>query len=49
MSTNPIVDYHVVYAATLIAIAYLGTRYRSFAEDKWLQIPFVQRHRGVLS
>lgn len=49
MSTNPIVDYHVVYAATLITIAYLGSRYRSFAGAKWLQVPYVQRHRGVLS
>jgi thiosulfate dehydrogenase (quinone) large subunit len=48
MSTNPIVDYHIIYAFALIALAV------TFAGDiwglgkRWAKLPFVQRNRWLL-
>ena len=47
-STNPLVDYHVVYALALIVIAvtYAGDRFG--LGRRWAQLPFVSRHGSVL-
>lgn len=47
-STNPIIDYHIVYAAALIALAltYAG---RTWGLGRaWARLPFVQRHRWLI-
>ncbi|MFI7598128.1 hypothetical protein [Actinoplanes sp. NPDC049681] len=47
-STNPIVDYHLVYAAALIvaAAAYAGHTWG--LGRLWTRIPFVQKHRWLI-
>jgi thiosulfate dehydrogenase (quinone) large subunit len=48
MSTNPIVDYHIIYALVLIALAltYAG---RTWGLGKlWARLPFVRRHRWLI-
>jgi thiosulfate dehydrogenase [quinone] large subunit len=48
MSTNPIVDYHIIYALALIALAvtYAG---RTWGFGKlWAKLPFVQRNRWLI-
>jgi thiosulfate dehydrogenase (quinone) large subunit len=48
MSTNPIVDYHIIYALALIALAvtYAG---RTWGLGRWWAgLPFVQRNRWLL-
>jgi thiosulfate dehydrogenase [quinone] large subunit len=48
MSTNPIVDYHVVYAIALIVLALLAAG-RTWGFGKaWAKLPFVQRNRWLL-
>ena len=44
MSTNPIVDYHIINALALIALAV------TYAGNTWLwaRLPFVQRNRWLL-
>jgi thiosulfate dehydrogenase (quinone) large subunit len=48
MSTNPIVDYHVVYALALIALAvtYAGDTWG--LGRLWARLPFVRRNRWLL-
>jgi thiosulfate dehydrogenase (quinone) large subunit len=48
MSTNPIVDYHIVYALVLIALAvtYAGNTWG--LGRRWAKLPFVQRNRWLL-
>jgi thiosulfate dehydrogenase [quinone] large subunit len=48
MSTNPIVDYHIVYALALIVVAltYAGNTW-GFGKV-WAKLPFVQRNRWLL-
>ena len=47
-STNPLVDYHVIYALALIVIAatYAGDRWG--LGRVWARLPFVQRHGSLL-
>jgi thiosulfate dehydrogenase [quinone] large subunit len=48
MSTNPIVDYHIIYALALIALAvtYAG---RAWGLGRWWAgLPFVQRNRWLI-
>lgn len=47
-STNPLVEYHVVYALALIVVAvtYAGDRFG--LGRRWAQLPFVRRHASVL-
>lgn len=47
-SSNPLVDYHVLYAVVLIvlAVAYAGTTWG--LGRRWAQIPFVQRNHWML-
>src|SRR5919197_6112047 len=48
MSTNPIVDYHIIYALALIAVAltYAGNTWG--LGRLWAKLPFVQRNRWLL-
>jgi thiosulfate dehydrogenase [quinone] large subunit len=48
MSTNPIVDYHIVYALVLIALAltYAGNTWG--LGRLWARLPFVQRNRWLI-
>ena len=47
-STNPIVDYHLVYAIALIvaAAAYAGHTWG--LGRRWARIPLVQKHRWLI-
>jgi thiosulfate dehydrogenase (quinone) large subunit len=48
MSTNPIVDYHIIYALVLIALAltYAGNTWG--LGKLWARLPFVQRNRWLI-
>jgi thiosulfate dehydrogenase [quinone] large subunit len=48
MSTNPIVDYHIIYALVLIAVAltYAGNTWG--LGRLWARLPFVHRNRWLL-
>jgi thiosulfate dehydrogenase [quinone] large subunit len=48
MSTNPIVDYHIIYALALIALAlaYAGNTWG--LGRLWARLPFVQRNRWLI-
>jgi thiosulfate dehydrogenase [quinone] large subunit len=48
MSTNPIVDYHILYALVLIAVAltYAGNTWG--LGKLWAKLPFVQRNHWLL-
>jgi thiosulfate dehydrogenase [quinone] large subunit len=48
MSTNPIVDYHIVYALVLIAAALLYAGNTWGLGKLWARLPFVQRNRWLL-
>jgi thiosulfate dehydrogenase (quinone) large subunit len=48
MSTNPIVDYHIIYALVLIAVALLYAGNTWGFGKLWAKLPFVQRHRWLL-
>jgi thiosulfate dehydrogenase [quinone] large subunit len=47
-STNPLFDYHVVYALALIvfAVTYAGDRFG--LGRRWAQLPVVRRYRSIL-
>ncbi|MGK2854742.1 MAG: DoxX family protein [Microbacteriaceae bacterium] len=47
-STNPLFDYHVVYALALIvlAVTYAGDRFGM--GRRWAQLPVVRRYRSIL-
>jgi thiosulfate dehydrogenase (quinone) large subunit len=48
MSTNPLVEYHIIYALALIALAltYAGNTWG--LGKLWAKLPFVQRNRWLL-
>jgi thiosulfate dehydrogenase [quinone] large subunit len=48
MSTNPIVDYHIIYALVIIAVAltYAGNTWG--LGRAWARLPFVQRNRWLI-
>jgi thiosulfate dehydrogenase (quinone) large subunit len=48
MSTNPVVDYHVIYALVLIVVAVMHAGDRWGFGRIWAKIPFVGRHRAIL-
>jgi thiosulfate dehydrogenase (quinone) large subunit len=48
MSTNPIVDYHVVYALVLVALALTYAGHTLGLGKLWAGLPFVQRHRWLI-
>ena len=48
-STNPLVDYHVIYALALIVLAVTAAGNRWGLGRAWARLPFVRRHATVLS
>jgi len=48
MSTNPIVDYHLIYALALIALAVTYAGHTWGLGRWWARLPFVQRHRWLI-
>ncbi len=48
MSTNPIIDYHIIYALALIAVAVLSAGTTWGLGKLWAKLPFVQRNRWLL-
>ncbi|WP_149550204.1 DoxX family membrane protein [Streptomyces marokkonensis] len=48
MSTNPFADYHLVYAAVLIALAAAGAGATWGLGRAWARLPFVSRNRWLL-
>jgi thiosulfate dehydrogenase (quinone) large subunit len=48
MSTNPIVDYHIIYALVLIALALTYAGHTWGLGKLWARLPFVQHNRWLL-
>ena len=48
MSTNPIVDYHIIYALALIALAVTFAGNVWGLGRRWTRLPFVQRNRWLI-
>ena len=48
MSTNPIVDYHIIFALALIALALTYAGHTWGLGKLWARLPFVQRHRWLI-
>jgi thiosulfate dehydrogenase [quinone] large subunit len=48
MSTNPIVDYHIIYALALIALAVVYAGNTWGLGRLWAKLPFVQRNRWLI-
>jgi thiosulfate dehydrogenase (quinone) large subunit len=48
MSTNPIVDYHIIYALALIAMAVVYAGRTWGLGRRWAGLPFVQRNRWLI-
>ncbi|WP_327366056.1 hypothetical protein [Streptomyces sp. NBC_01217] len=48
MSTNPFVDYHLIYAIVLIALAVAGAGATWGLGSVWARLPFVSRNRWLL-
>jgi thiosulfate dehydrogenase [quinone] large subunit len=44
MSTNPFVDYHVIYAVALIVLAAVAAGDTLGAGRLWAKLPFVRDH-----
>jgi thiosulfate dehydrogenase [quinone] large subunit len=42
-STNPLVDYHIIYALVLVALAVLSAGDTWGAGARWRQLPLVRR------
>lgn len=48
-STNPLIDYHVIYALALIVVAATAAGNRWGLGRAWTRLPFVRRHATILS
>jgi len=48
MSTNPLVDYHIIYALALIALAVTYAGHTWGLGRRWARLPFVNRHRWLI-
>jgi thiosulfate dehydrogenase [quinone] large subunit len=48
MSTNPVVDYHIIYALGLIALALTYAGHTWGLGRLWAKLPFVARHRWLI-
>jgi thiosulfate dehydrogenase (quinone) large subunit len=48
MSTNPIVDYHIIYALALIALAVTYAGHTWGLGRPWAKLPLVQRNRWLI-
>lgn len=47
-STNPITDYHIVYAIVLVVLAATYAGHTWGLGRLWARLPFVQRHRSLI-
>ncbi|WP_436776447.1 hypothetical protein [Yinghuangia sp. YIM S09857] len=47
-STNPLIEYHVIYAVALIALAAIATGSRYGLGARWAKLPLVQRNPWLL-
>lgn len=47
-STNPFVDYHLVYAIALVALAAFAVRSRLGLGARWARLPIVERNHWLL-
>jgi thiosulfate dehydrogenase [quinone] large subunit len=47
-STNPITDYHLIYAAVMIALAAAYAGHTWGLGRRWAKLPFVQRNRWLI-
>ena len=47
-STNPLVDYHIIYALALITVAALSAGDTWGLGRMWKSLPFVQQHRWLI-
>lgn len=47
-STNPLTDYHFIYAAVLIVLAAAYAGHTWGLGRVWARLPFVQRHRWII-
>jgi thiosulfate dehydrogenase (quinone) large subunit len=47
-STNPLTDYHFIYAVVLVVLAACYAGYTWGAGRRWARLPFVQRHRWLI-
>jgi thiosulfate dehydrogenase [quinone] large subunit len=47
-STNPIVDYHIIFALSLIVVAVLSAGDAWGLGRAWKRLPFVQQHRWLI-
>jgi thiosulfate dehydrogenase [quinone] large subunit len=48
ISTNPLVDYHIIYALALIALAVTFAGHVWGLGRRWARLPFVQRNRRLM-
>jgi thiosulfate dehydrogenase (quinone) large subunit len=48
MSVNPIVDYHIIYALALIALALTYAGHTWGLGRLWARLPFVHRNRWLI-
>jgi thiosulfate dehydrogenase (quinone) large subunit len=48
MSVNPLVDYHIVYALALIALALTYAGHTWGLGKRWARLPFVHRNRWLI-
>jgi thiosulfate dehydrogenase (quinone) large subunit len=48
MSTNPIIDYHIIYALALIAVVVTYAGHTWGLGRLWARLPFVQRNRWLI-
>ena len=48
MSVNPIVDYHIIYALALIALAFTYAGHTWGLGKLWARLPFVHRYRWLI-
>ncbi|MFY1698203.1 MULTISPECIES: hypothetical protein [unclassified Solwaraspora] len=47
-STNPLVDYHILYAVVVVALAAAYAGHTWGLGRLWAKLPFVQRHRWLI-
>lgn len=48
MSTNPVVDYHIIYAVVIIALAAVHAGHTWGLGKMWAKLPFVRHNRWLL-
>jgi thiosulfate dehydrogenase [quinone] large subunit len=47
-STNPVMDYHIIYAVVLVVLAATYAGHTWGLGRIWARLPFVQRHRSLI-